>query len=224
MRHEELLPTAEVDAYLGAVDWLALVLGHPEVAAAWTEPSALNRYSVGGVAAHAVYGGVVRTVQYLQEPEPASGSSVTVPAFYGPNRMADPDQDDELFVTLRAGAEKIARRGPDALLAICRNAGAELSVLLPGADAGRAVPVLRVPGGTVPLRGYLRTRLLEIVVHGDDLVASVPGLGLPAPPAPAVEACLALCVELARAQLGDLDALRAFTRSERAAPDGLRVF
>jgi len=35
--------------------------------------------------------------------------------------------------------------------------------------------------------------------------------------------CLLVCVELARARVGDIAALRAFTRSERAAPDALRV-
>jgi hypothetical protein len=31
-------------------------------------------------------------------------------------------------------------------------------------------------------------------------------------------------MEMARARVGDLDALRAFTRAERAIPDALRVF
>jgi hypothetical protein len=35
---------------------------------------------------------------------------------------------------------------------------------------------------------------------------------------------LEVCLELARARVGDLESLRAFTRTERAIPDALRVF
>jgi hypothetical protein len=98
-----------------------------------------------------------------------------------------------------------------------------MATLLPALRADRAVPLLRLPDAATSLADYLRTRVLELVVHGDDVVASVAGLVVADPPAAAVETCLGLCMELARAQLGDLQALRAFTRSERAAPDALRI-
>jgi hypothetical protein len=82
---------------------------------------------------------------------------------------------------------------------------------------------VRIAGGVVSLRDYIRTRVLEVVVHGDDLVASVKGCDTPDPPPAAVEVCLELCLDLARAQLGDRTALRAFTRAERADPDALRI-
>jgi hypothetical protein len=223
MTSESRLTSDEVAVYLAAVDWLVDLVDRPEVVAAWGQDSAVARYSVGGLAAHAVQGGVVRVTQVLHDPEPSDAHTVTVPDFFGPNRVADPDVDDPLFVALRARAEDVAGQGPKALWEAGRSARAELSTLLPVTPANRAMPVVRIRGGSVPLRSYLRTRLLEVVVHGDDLVASVRGLGTPDPPAAAVEACLALCVELARARIGDLAALRAFTRSERTAPDALRV-
>ena len=87
----------------------------------------------------------------------------------------------------------------------------------------RPVAVIRVSGAQTSLREYLRTRVLELVVHGDDLVCSVPGLAAPDPPPGSLEVSLAVCLELAQARVGGLAALRAFTRSERALPGALRV-
>ena len=89
--------------------------------------------------------------------------------------------------------------------------------------ASRPIPIIRVPGGQVTLSEYLPTRILEVIVHGDDVVCSVPGLHVPDPPPAAIAASLAVCVELARARVGDLASLRAFTRAERSLPEALRV-
>ncbi|HEY2213594.1 MAG TPA: hypothetical protein VGH31_00965, partial [Acidimicrobiales bacterium] len=66
-------------------------------------------------------------------------------------------------------------------------------------------------------------RILELIVHGDDLVASIPGLRVPDPPAAAIDVCVSVCLELARARVGDVAVLRAFTRAERAEEGALRV-
>ncbi|HVB90729.1 MAG TPA: maleylpyruvate isomerase N-terminal domain-containing protein [Acidimicrobiales bacterium] len=216
------LAAGAVATYLGAVDWLIALLQSGEVASSWDEPSALARYSVGGVAAHAVQGGVLRLEQLLNEPEPP-GRVVTVAEFFGPNRLAGPDDDDPLFALLRAGAEEFSRRGPVAVVARCVTCRDALARELPMERADRGVSSVRVPDGRVPLADYLRTRVLEVVVHGDDLLASVSGLGAPDPPPEAVGVCLNLCVDLARARAGDVETLRAFTRAERTTPGTLRV-
>jgi hypothetical protein len=213
----------EVDTYLSAVDWLTMLLARDEIAQAWNEPSALSRYTTGGVAAHGVYAGVIRPVQLLGAPEPAGDHHVKVADYFGPNRVEEPEDDDPLFTMLREGAEKTARKGVARLLATCQAARAELAEVLPMTPSDRAVAVARIPGGSSSASDYLRTRVLEVVVHGDDLVASVEGFQAPDPPPAAMDVCLALCVELARAQPGDVGALRAFTRAERADPGALRV-
>jgi hypothetical protein len=69
---------------------------------------------------------------------------------------------------------------------------------------------------------YVATRLVEAVVHGDDLAAS---LG-PEPP-PFSDEATAFVAELLWASLrrraGDAALLRALARSERAAPGVLRA-
>jgi hypothetical protein len=216
------LSREEVDTYLGAVDWLRSILARAEVAASWGQPSALAHYSVGGVAAHAVHG-VVWLEQVLKDVEPLGLRRVGVGEFFGLNRVEGPDDNDAFAPALRSAAEAFAQTGAPLVAAACTVARDELVGLLSTAPAGRAVPVIRVPGGQVPLGDYLRTRVLEVVVHGDDVVSSVPGLGVPDPPTAAVEVALAVCLELARTRVGDLGSLRAFTRAERSLPDALRV-
>jgi hypothetical protein len=218
-----MLTTREVETYLGAVDWLIALLHRPEVLQAWDEPSALARYTTGGVAAHAVYGGVIRLVQVLGEPEMTSASPLRVADYFGANRVDEPTDDDPLFVILREGAEKTARQGHPRLLSTCTAARTELADRLPLTPAQRIVPVARVPGAGTTVADYVRTRVLEVVVHGDDLVASASIDDFPDPPAAAMDVCLGVCLELARAHAGDVGVLRGFTRAERSEPGALRV-
>jgi hypothetical protein len=96
-----------------------------------------------------------------------------------------------------------------------------LRAVLPGADPARLVSVVNVRHGATTLDDYLRSRVVELVVHGDDLAASA---GLAShPPEGAVEVVLLACLELARARAGDAAVVRAFTRRERADPGVLRV-
>jgi hypothetical protein len=210
-----------VDAYLSAVDWLRGILRRSEIAEAWGQPSAVPDYTVGGMAAHAVHG-VVWLEQLLKDTEPAGLRPVTIAGFFGLNRV-EGDAVDPFAASLRAAAEAFALTGATVVTAACTTARDELVELLDGASSARAVPVIRAAGGQVSLCDYVRTRVLEVVVHGDDIVCSVPGLTVPDPPSGALEVSLGVCLEMARARVGDLGALRAFTRAERAQPEALRV-
>jgi hypothetical protein len=216
------LPRDAVDSYLDAVDWLVDLVRQDAVLAAWGQPSTIAQYSVGGVAAHATHG-VVWLEQVLNDAEPEGLREVTVAEFFGPNRAEGAEAEDPFSTALRAAAERFAQAGAPLVIAACTTSRSGLAGLLGQASAERAIPVLRVAGGQVPLREYLRTRVLEVIVHGDDIACSVPALDAPDPPAASVDVCLGVCVELARARAGDLGALRAFTRAERAAPGLLRV-
>jgi hypothetical protein len=216
------LDSTVVDAYFGAVDWLRGVLGRPEVADAWPAPSVVAEYTVGGVAAHAVHS-VLWLEQLLRDSEPAGLRPVTIAEFFGMNRMEDTGDGDGFSASLRAAAEAFALTGAPVVNAACTVSRDELVGLLASASADRAVPVIRVAGGQVCLQDYLRTRVLEVIIHADDVACSVAGLVVADPPRAAVDVTLGVCLEMARARVGDVGALRAFTRGERAAPDALRV-
>jgi hypothetical protein len=192
------------------------------VADAWPAPSVVAEYTVGGVAAHAVHS-VLWLEQLLRDSEPAGLRPVTIAEFFGMNRMEDTGDGDGFSASLRAAAEAFALTGAPVVNAACTVSRDELVGLLASASADRAVPVIRVAGGQVCLQDYLRTRVLEVIIHADDVACSVAGLVVADPPRAAVDVTLGVCLEMARARVGDVGALRAFTRGERAAPDALRV-
>jgi len=211
-----------VNSYLGAVDWLRGVLGRAEVASAWSQESAIGDYSVGGVAAHAVHS-VIWLEQLLKDIEPVGLRLVTIPEFFGLNRAEAVAGADPFSASLHAAAETFAQTGPSMVALACTTARDELVGLLSRSSPERAIPVVRVAGAQVPLTEYLRTRVVEVVVHGDDVVCSVPGMTVANPPPESMETCLSVCLEMARARAGDVQALRAFTRRERALKDVLVV-
>ncbi len=210
-----------VKAFVLAGEAAVAVVRSSEVAAAWEAPSALAGYRVGELAAHSLLA-TARLEVVLGEDPPASGTVVDLPGFYGSNRVDDPsDTEAGHHPFIRAMAADAAGRGAtavaDELLAVLDR----LRPTLADEDPARLVPVLNVRDGATPLLDYLRTRVVELVVHGDDLAVSV---GLPyEAPAAAVDVTLGVCLELSRARSGDLAVVRAFVRGERAGPDVLRV-
>ena len=170
------------------------------------------------MASHAVHS-VLWLEQLLKDVEPVGRRAVTVLEYFGPNRVEGSDDTDPFSASLRAAAEAFAQTGPEIVMAACTTARDELVGLLTGVPAARPVPVVRVPGGQVELVEYLRTRVLELVVHGDDVVCSVAGMSVASPPPATMGTCMDVCLELARARAGDLPVLRAFTRRERAEKD-----
>jgi len=74
----------------------------------------------------------------------------------------------------------------------------------------------------VRLGDYLPTRVLELVVHGDDLATSV---GIDAPlPESAATVTIDVMLDIARAVHGDLAVVRALSRRERADTAVFPVF
>jgi len=75
--------------------------------------------------------------------------------------------------------------------------------------------VWTVPGGATPLGCYLASRVVELVVHPDDLAVSV-NLREVTPQRSAASIVIGVFVEMARHRSGDLDVIRAPARAERA--------
>ena len=70
---------------------------------------------------------------------------------------------------------------------------------------------------------FIAMRLLELVIHVDDLAVSV---GLPTPPLPeaAQEIVATLLMQVSAARHGWLPILRTLARSERAPTEGISAF
>lgn len=198
-----------IESFLSAARTMVAALSTPAIAQRWEEPSALEGYTVGGLTAHTARS--IRTVvAYLDGPEPAG--AVTSPAEYFLNGLRDDDPvDSELHRGIRRRAAEAAAAGPKQLV---ESASADLATLTwrLAATPERTVEVFG--GATMLLSEYLITRLVEIVVHLDDLAHSV-GAELPEPPGAAIDLTLATLFEIAVARNGSQAMMRALSRAER---------
>lgn len=222
-----MTPLARRDrrAFARAAAWAGSILASPSVAEGWDDPASVARYRVGGLAAHLAQG-LARLDDVLARPAPEGVEPLDLVGFFGTHRLDTPDDlDAPAPAFLRRLAEDAAAAGPAAVAASFAACVERVGHRLAHESADRLVPVLSVPGAATRLDTYLTTRVVELVVHGDDLMASVdPAVPLPAVPALSVDVALAALVTLARARSGDAAVLAAFTRRERAEPGRLLVF
>jgi uncharacterized protein (TIGR03083 family) len=215
-------PPTPLPAFFSACDLALGVVRSAPVAERWDTDSVLHGLTVGALAAH-LYMAIRRLESALAQPEPEAPRVVAgIADFYGPNRMDDSGQlDDAFHVAIRAEAAERSGQGASALVERLEALFDRLRASLAGEAMKRLVPVLRIEGGAALLSDYLRTRVVELLVHADDLAASV-GIEIDPPPE-AVSAVFGVFLDLARARSGDVAVLRAFSRRERADPEVLRI-
>jgi hypothetical protein len=123
------------------------------------------------------------------------------------------DHDDEANADVRRGSEELAAEGPESMRALVEQLATQLDLTL-GSD--RSGPVL-IPwqGWSLSEHDFLLTRLMEIVVHSDDLAASV---GVPTPDFPddVLSPVLDLLAHVAVRRHGQAALVRALSRPQRA--------
>ena len=202
--------TAIRDAYLEAAASAVALLGDPAVAAAWEEPSALKEFSVHGLAGH--LGSQVFNVSRLLEAEVPDEEPLSVTEFYARADAFHVDLDAEINVRIRQGGEAAAAGGATALAGEVESAVAHQRAALSAEPAGR---VVSFAGRPVLLNDFLLTRMMEIVVHSDDLALSA-GITTPPLPPQVFEPVLDLLTRLAVVRHGQTAVLRALSRAERA--------
>jgi hypothetical protein len=182
------------------------------VAAAWDSPSALAEWTVGGLAGHLAgqaFSGVT-----LIEAEPSDLEPITLDEHYERVSWIGAAVDDDVSVDIRSGGDSNAAEGAEALVARVVSARSRLEVLLAETSPDR--PVL-VPWQGWALRrdDFLVMRMMEIVVHSDDLGASV-GITAPTVGAALLDPVLALLTRLAVRRHGQSAVVAALSRAERA--------
>lgn len=204
--------------FLGAADAARRLLDVEGMAERWEEPSSLDRMTIGELTAH-LSRAVALVARYLDTPaEPPYRDAAGY--FFALVPVADTDLDSDLAVAARDRARQEAGPGLDTVRRTWDEARADLSQRLDPAVLDRGISVL---GSAIRLGDYLTTRLVELVVHADDLAVS---LGEPTPDfsAAATEAVTACLTALAALRSSPLEVIRAMTRRERAEADVLRVF
>ncbi len=198
--------------YLTAARTALALLEDEAVVKNWAEPSALEGFTVGGLATHLAQQVTSVTVALYAD---QSGKEV-VGLFEHFDRAAwlASDIDNEYNAGIRAGGEQAASSGHAGVLDNTRGAFAELEAALPGMDGSETSGNVRWPYAT-SLDDFLCTRLMEIVVHGDDLAYSV-GIDTPAFDAEVFDTAVWILGRLAAKRHGQVALVRALARSERA--------
>jgi hypothetical protein len=210
--------------FLETVAAAAPLLAEPALAERFDGPSALAQFTVRGLAGHLLRA-MTSVEGYLDGPEPdrspATGTEVISAAAYYASVVAGPtDLGSDLHRAIRRRGVEAASGSPVELARRWSDCADRLRARLVAEPAGRLV---RVYGDLVlSLDDYLVTRLIELVVHVDDLAVS---LDVVPPPLPtgATGPAIATLVEVARVRHGDAAILRALTRRERDAVAALRV-
>jgi hypothetical protein len=201
------------DAYLDAAATAAALIGSAEVGARWDEPSALPEMRVSSLAGHLARQ-FTNVPGLLSQPGPLGAELISVHDHYARVAWIGAPPDAEVNVAIREDSDAEAADGPAALARRAHDAVATLRTLLPAEEPDRPL-YLPWTGWSLPLADFLTTRLLEIVVHIDDLAVSV-GVAPPALPERATDPVLALLTRMAARRHGPTAVLRALTRAERA--------
>jgi uncharacterized protein (TIGR03083 family) len=200
------------------------LLFEPALVSRFDGPSALAEFSIRGLAGHLLRA-MTSVEGYLDRPEPETGPGtgnevISAAQYYATVIGDETDINSDVQRAVRRRGLEAAPGPPDEFVAGWGETAARLIRRLEEEPGTRLVQVY---GDMVlELDEYLVTRLVELVVHADDLAAS---LGVTPPPLPAAATGLAIAtlVEVARIRHGDAGVLRALTRRERDTVDALRV-
>ena len=130
-----------------------------------------------------------------------------------PLRSAE-DLDAPLHSAARAQGERGAQRGPKDTVARLEIRLNDLGERLTADDLNRLLDLRPTLPAAIPLDEFLRTRVVELVVHGEDLAASV---GVESnPPRTAAVTAIETLMTVAVAQHGPVEVIRALARRERS--------
>jgi hypothetical protein len=213
------MDAAERESFVSAAVIAGALCRRPEVAQRWHDESACAGMSVGGLAFHlaAQVTNTVRLVGSAEDgPEP-----IPLLEHYARAAWVRGDLDAEVNVGIRAGSDAEAEAGPEALAAAVDEQLARLPGVLDAAADDSAV-YIPWQGWSLTLHDWLVTRQMEIVVHSDDLAASV-GLETPEFPESVVTPVLALLGAVAARRHGQAAVVRALSRPQRA-PSSVSAF
>lgn len=206
------------ELYLATVDAVRPLLDHPELDKRWASPSSLERMTVGELTAHLARA-VTIVPGYLEtdgDPPLRDAAGYILALF----PEADNHPDSDLSIAVRQRASTDAGPGPESVRDSWDRARADLGDRLSTVEADKTIAVR---GSSMAVDDYLQTRMVELVVHGDDLADS---LGVPPPefPPAITDVVLDCLVALASRRADPLSVIRAMTRTERGDPEVLRVF
>ena len=208
--------TADVrTAFLAAASVAVDLIGRKDVGDRWNDPSTLEGYEIGPLAGHLAR--ALLTVHwYLDMPQPEPPTISAAEYFAGLGRGGASPEDE---AQVRARGAEAAKGGWARLYLDVGKALDHLAARLATESPEHRIPAL---GQALLLDEYLKTRIVELVVHVDDLARSVQ-VPVPALPLEATHVAIEVLVDAARVRHGERAVLHALTRRELDVAEALRV-
>jgi hypothetical protein len=211
----------QTDDYLVAASAAVDLVGRVEVLARWGEPSALEGMTVGAVAAHLVSQVLSVHAAVTGGQGVSTETPVSLLEHYDRVGWLRADLQDEPNVTIREGAASAAEEGHGTVVASAQQALDDLRTAFASAHLP---PAIRMPwwDWSLSFDDFLVTRMMEIVVHADDLAVSVDVAPRELPEA-VLGPVLALLVGISMRRHGQAAVVRTLSRRERA-PGSISAF
>ena len=199
-------------AFLETVELSLRLAGRDEVRDAWARESSCAGMTVGGLTHH-LLNQAGNTVRLLQTP-PTADQPIALQEHYVRAAWVEATPDDQVNVDIRESDNASAEVGPDAVLGLGREWSDQLPDLL---ATPRDPDTVTIPwqGWALATDDFLTTRLMELVVHGDDLASSV-GVPTPGYPDAALAPVFTLLTGVAARRHGSTAVIRALSRPQRA--------
>lgn len=199
------------DAAVRATDSITTLVSGDRVADSWSRGSALPGMTVGGVARHLVSQPEC-AIEFLRDPGRPDAPMLSLPDYFDRVDWLHAGVDEPENTSIRDDFNEMAGIGVDG----CRQILAQSRAELPAAIAASG-PSTYVPWQDcrLLLDDFLVIRMLEIVVHADDLAQS---LDLPTPRFDdgVMDPVLTLLAGLSMRRHGQDAVLRALSRTERS--------
>ena len=204
--------TIDHAAVLRAVDQLTDLVAVPGIVDAWEHESALPGMTLGGLTRHLVSQPEC-AVEFLRQPPPEGAQTLSLADYFARVDWLHAPVDSPENTSIRDDFNAMAAGGPQESRGVLAWSRGELPSALAGAG-----PAVFVPwqGCSLQVDDFLVCRLMEVVVHADDLAASL-GRAAPAFDEEVLDPVLALLAVLAVRRHDQGAVVRALSRSERAA-------
>jgi hypothetical protein len=200
-----------------AVEAAAALIGDDEVVAQWHQPSALAGMTVGALCAHlGRAAGAVLAYLDRTDPKTRPDGALLTPVTYFHAAI-----DSPIHERIKEVSATEATAGPGDVSDRCRWVAASMRTRLAEEPTDRLVAALG--GRMLSLDDFCRTRLIEVLLHLDDVAVSV-GLPRPETSADGPAIVIDILMGIARMKSGDWPVLHALARNERRAVDVFPVF
>ena len=208
--------------FLESADAAVGLLESDEVAARWGEPSACAGFSVGGLAAH--LGWQVQSARWAVESQrPAAGAAVTgLAEHYERAQWLGRDTQEPVNLGIRDTGEQRAQAGAVEQARLTRQAREALAAEFGPLGPTEVVAVPWIEGRAMTLDDLLATRVLELLIHTDDLAVSV-GVDTPRSSDGAYLRVIGILSGISVRRFGPVAVLRALSRAERS-PETISAF